>query len=81
MKEKQNKSSERKMDIVGAKEMDMLNQFHFLMMSESKNIFIKKNPWNYNLGPAQSVVKRRNANNCACHPRLPEIRADSSSIE
>lgn len=26
------------MDIVGAKEMDMLNQFHVLMISEAKNI-------------------------------------------
>lgn len=67
MKEKQNQSTERKMNIVGAKEMNILNQFHSLVMSESENIFVKI-LWHYNLGPAPAVVERRNAINCACHP-------------
>lgn len=63
------------MDIVGAKEMDMLNQFHFLMISEAKNIGLSicvqdayaHTLWNCILGSASSI-KRRHADSVLPFP-------------
>lgn len=67
------------MDIVGAKEMDMLNQFHVLMISEAKNIGLcisvqdtyTHNLWNCILDPVSSI-KRRHADSVLPFPALQQ---------